>query len=93
MPEYKVEYKQQYLRGYFPVKSILKHKYKQEITPNEYYQKYVTKIDDSIDTYQRVSDMDEGKTYLYRMVGGYKYLVSILPVITESNNKEHEEEE
>lgn len=75
-----LEYKQIYLRGYFPVKSILKSKYKQEITPNEYYQKYVTKINDNIDTYQRIPNVDEGKTYLYRMNGGYKYLMAIIPL-------------
>lgn len=85
-----IQYKQLYLKGYFPIKSILKSKYKQEITPNEYYQKYVTKIDDDIDTYQRLVDMDEDKTYLYRMNGGYKYLVAILPVV---NNKKNNEEE
>ena len=86
-----IQYKPLYLKGYFPIKSILKHKYKQEITPNEYYQKYVSKINDNIDDYQRVSNADEGKTYLYRMVDGYKYLVAIIPIT--HNNKKSEEEE
>ena len=86
-----IQYKPLYLKGYFPVKSILKHKYKQEITPNEYYQKYVSKINDNIDDYQRVANVDEGKTYLYRMVDGYKYLVAIIPIT--HNKKKNEEEE
>jgi hypothetical protein len=74
----KVEYKSSYIKGFLTVRSILKTKYNQEITPNEYYNKYVTKIDDtSLDKYERIIGTD--RVYLYRMDNGWKYLLAILP--------------
>lgn len=75
----KVEYKQIYLRGYFPIRHRYRKLYNTEITPNEYYKYYVTKLDDdTLDTYQR-EEMSRGLTYLYRILDGYKYLIAVMP--------------
>lgn len=81
MKETTLEYKQIYLKGFFPVKRAIKANFKEDITPNEYYNKYVTKVeDDETQKYERVMDLDTKRMQVFKIEEGWRYAVAVFPI-------------
>lgn len=84
--EYTIKHKQVYLKGYFSIKRFLKKFHDIDITPNEYYSKYVKKTtgdepnDEFGRIYEKIPDTKNKKIHLYKVTDDWKYLIAILPL-------------
>lgn len=76
---YKIKYKQEYIKGYFAIKSNLKKFSGKDITPNEYFKKYVS-LSKEYDANKNIDRVEvDNEVLIYKLTPKYRYLIAIIP--------------